>query len=280
MSNDTRRSKSPAWRIATTLAVTEPVSWGVLYYAFAVFLDPMERDLGWSRIQLTGAFSLALLVSGFAGVPIGRWLDNHGPGRLMTAGSIVAVALVVAWSRVTSFPVFVVIWALIGICMAATFYEPAFAAIARWFTTSRSRALTLVTFGGGFASVVFIPLAAWLVERRGWREALIVLAAVLATITIPLHASLIRYDRLRDARTASTRFDLSLGASLRTRSFRWLSIAFGLAMVTNVAILVLLIPLLIARGESPTVAASATAAIGLLALPGRLMSRFPPYRGA
>jgi hypothetical protein len=35
------------WRIAATLAVTETVSWGVLYYAFAVFLAPMQRDLGW-----------------------------------------------------------------------------------------------------------------------------------------------------------------------------------------------------------------------------------------
>jgi hypothetical protein len=52
------------WILVTALAVTELTSWGVQYYAFAVFLRPMEGELGWSRSAMTGAFSLALLVSG------------------------------------------------------------------------------------------------------------------------------------------------------------------------------------------------------------------------
>lgn len=42
---------------------------GILFYSFAVFLAPMQADLGWSVAQLTGAYSLALLVSGVAPVP-------------------------------------------------------------------------------------------------------------------------------------------------------------------------------------------------------------------
>src|SRR5690242_10871321 len=52
------------WVLVWTLGVTETVSWGILNYAFGVFLAPMERDLGWSRATLSGAFSLALLLSG------------------------------------------------------------------------------------------------------------------------------------------------------------------------------------------------------------------------
>ena len=48
---------------ALTLALTELVSWGILYYAFTVIQTPMQRELGWSRSALTGAFSLALLLS-------------------------------------------------------------------------------------------------------------------------------------------------------------------------------------------------------------------------
>ena len=60
--------RTRAWGIVGALSVTETVSWGILYYAFAVFLLPMQRDLGFSAAQLTGAFSLALLVSAVAGI--------------------------------------------------------------------------------------------------------------------------------------------------------------------------------------------------------------------
>ena len=52
------------WVLVATLGVTETISWGVLYYAFTVYLAPMGDDLGWSRGQITGAFSLAVLLSG------------------------------------------------------------------------------------------------------------------------------------------------------------------------------------------------------------------------
>ena len=78
------------WRIVRTLAVTETISWGVLYYAFAVLLVPMRVDLGLSTATLTGAFSLAVAVTGLAALPAGRWVDRHGARALMTVGSIAA----------------------------------------------------------------------------------------------------------------------------------------------------------------------------------------------
>ncbi|HEY3083566.1 MAG TPA: MFS transporter, partial [Chloroflexota bacterium] len=61
------------WTIVAVLAVTETVSWGVLYYAFAVFQVPMQHELGWSKSELTGAFSVALATSALAAFPVGRW---------------------------------------------------------------------------------------------------------------------------------------------------------------------------------------------------------------
>src|SRR5207244_7642240 len=88
------------WILAVTLGFCETVSWGVLYYAFSVLIAPTTAELGWSRAELSGALSVMLVVSGLAGLVVGRWLDEHGPRILMTAGSIVAVPLVSAWSRV------------------------------------------------------------------------------------------------------------------------------------------------------------------------------------
>jgi MFS family permease len=150
-----------------TLAVTETTSWGVLYYAFTVFLTPMQEELGWSRGALTGAFSLALLLSGLAGIPVGRWLDRRGPRSLMTLGLCTATLLVLAWAEVQRLTMFYLIWAGIGVTMAAVLYEPAFFVVATWFVRQRGRALTVLTLVAGLASVIYIPSAGWLVQWQG-----------------------------------------------------------------------------------------------------------------
>ncbi|HYX89222.1 MAG TPA: MFS transporter [Gaiellaceae bacterium] len=104
------RAAQYGWTIVAVLAVTEMVSWGVLYYAFAVFLPSMQHALGWSRTELTGAFSLALATSALAAVPVGRWLDRHSPRALMTIGSLAGALLVLAWSQVHDLLVFYVVW--------------------------------------------------------------------------------------------------------------------------------------------------------------------------
>ena len=273
-----RASAPPgAWPQVLALSVTETVSWGVLYYAFAVLLVPMGDDLGWSRAQLTGAFSLALLVAGVAGVPIGRWLDQHGPRALMTAGSALATLLVLAWAGVDRLPLFYAVWVGIGVAMAAVLYEPAFAVIAVWFPERRARghALTVLTFVAGFASVIFIPLTSWLIDRLSWRPTLVVLAATLALVTIPLHALALRprpeVERRGMTGVIGGRNLSSLSSLFRTGAFWALSGGFFLVMTAVVAVTIHLIPYLQERGFSAGFAAGAAGLVGLLALPGRLI---------
>ena len=56
--------------------------------------------MGWSRTQVTGAFSLALLVAGMAAIPVGHWLDARGARALMTVGSVLGALLFVAFAAV------------------------------------------------------------------------------------------------------------------------------------------------------------------------------------
>jgi MFS family permease len=282
------------WVMLLALSFTQVTSWGILYYGFSVFLKPMGSDLHWSRATMTGAFSLALATSGVAGLFVGRWLDRHGPRLLMTVGSCTAALLLLALSMVRSIALFYLIWAAIGVAMAAIFYEPAFAAIATWFIRYRSRALTIITFIGGFASVIYIPLISWLVRTQGWRAAMVILAIVLAITTIPLHALILRrrpqdLGLLPDGGVAgndpqsSVLSPQSLEKSVRARdaihsmSFRWLTGAFFLAFLANVAVTVHLIPYLTDHGFSTGFAATAAGLIGTLALPGRLI--FTPLGG-
>lgn len=273
------------WVMVVTLAITETTSWGILFYSFAVFLKPMGEELGWSRGAMTGAYSLALALSGVAALPVGRWLDRHGPRLLMTAGSCIAVLLVVAWAAVQSLAVFYIVWAGIGVVMAAVLYEPAFQVVATWFRRKRGRALTVLTFLAGFASVIYIPLAGWLVQVQGWRGALVTLAVILAVGTIPLHALILRrspgdMELTVDGEAAAPgegsvaatpERSLTTREALRGAAFWLLAAAFFLNGLGGGAIIVHFVPFLTDQGYGAGFAASMAGAIGVLALPGRLI---------
>src|SRR5579885_1740447 len=273
------------WVMLVTVSCTEMISWGILYYGFTVFVKPMQAALGWSTAELTGAFSLALLCSAVAALPVGSLLDRYGTRWLMTTGSCAASLLLLAWALVQNLTLFYLIWVGIGIAMALVLYDPAFALVAIWFRRKRAHALTVLTFIAGFASVVFVPLAEWLVQMQGWRMALVTLALLLAIITIPLHALVLRrrpedLGLMPDGLPASAALafaptkseqSVSARAALRGAAFWWMAAAFALAMLTAGAITVHLLPYLIDRGYSASFAASMVGLIGIMALPGRLI---------
>ncbi len=244
------------WVMLVTVSCTEMISWGILYYGFTVFVKPMQAALGWSTAELTGAFSLALLCSAVAALPVGSLLDRYGTRWLMTTGSCAASLLLLAWALVQNLTLFYLIWVGIGIAMALVLYDPAFALVAIWFRRKRAHALTVLTFIAGFASVVFVPLAEWLVQMQGWRMALVTLALLLAIITIPLHALVLRrrpedLGLMPDGLPASAALafaptkseqSVSARAALRGAAFWWMAAAFALAMLTAGAITVHQLP--------------------------------------
>ncbi len=266
------------WIVVAALCVTETVSWGILYYGFPVLLRPMETDLGFSRVEVTGAFSTGMGVAALAALPVGRWIDRHGARALMTLGSCLGTALLVVWSQVESLAALYAVWGLMGLALAATLYEPAFAAVVGWFATrGRDKALLTVTLAGALASTIFMPIEAWLVARLGWRQALLMLAGLLAALTIPLHALMLRPAPRSappgpGAERAEARVGgLTLSASARTTVFWVLAAAFFVGNFTTNSVTIHLIPYLADRGYSPTVAAVMIGWIGAMQLPARLV---------
>jgi len=260
------------------LSITETVSWGILYYGFPVMLRPMEADLGFSRVEITAALSLGLATSALAELPVGRWIDRHGARGIMTLGTCLATALLLVWSRVESLGALYAVWALMGLALAATLYEPAFAAIVGWFPThGRDRALLVVTLVAALASTIFMPFEAWLVDRLGWRGALATLALLLVVPTLPIHALVLRRPP-RPARPDATAAaaiasvpGLTLGAATRTGVFWVLALAFLASNFTTNTVTVHLIPYLSERGYSPTLAAAMIGWMGAMQLPARLV---------
>ena len=269
------------WTIAVTLAITETISWGIIYYAFTVFIAPMETDLGWSRSQLTGGFSLSLLIAGAMAFPVGTWIDRHGARWLMTVGSILASLLIVAWSQVTDVTMFYLIWAGLGVCAAMVLYDPAFAVMAIWFSRRRATALAIITFAAGLASTIFVPLSDALLHTFGWRQSILILGGFLAITTILPHALILRRrpadlgllpDGEANALTTHARVvNRSLSEALHSRYFWLLTLAFSLAYLASNAIRVHFIPFLIDAKIDASTAALASGSIGIMQVAGRLV---------
>ncbi|GAA3566104.1 MFS transporter [Microlunatus spumicola] len=261
-------------RVLVTLCVTETTSWGVLYYAFPVLGVRISADTGWSLTRLTAAFSLGLVVSAVLGIGVGRWLDRHGPRWLMTFGSVLAVLATVGVALAPTFAWFVTAWAVAGVAMSAVLYPPAFAALTRWFGEARVRALTVLTLAAGLASTIFAPLTAGLAARLDWRTTYLVLAVLLAVVTVPAHVWGLRLPwPARPAHrpaTASSRVPHAPRQVLRSRAFRTLVVSFGLATLTSYVVVVNLVPLLGERGIGASTAAVVLSVGGVGQVIGRL----------
>jgi MFS family permease len=268
---DFRRCQ-PRRTVLATLCFTEAISWGCLVYAFPVLIGPMERELGASRPDLGAAFSLALLVSALAAVPVGRWLDRAG-GRLpMTVGSGLAAVGLLAWSRVETtwqlYPTF----AVLGLAMSLVLYEAAFALLARSFAPSPLRAMALLTMLAALGGIAFPPLTNGLVEAVGWRGCLTILAAGLFVLTALPHATLLRaIGPARASNPRATAAESSVAQAIGTSGFWALTAAFVLGSFTWMALVVHFVPYLIETGHSATFAAAALGLLAGMQIPGRAL---------
>jgi MFS family permease len=241
------------------------MSYGILFYSFGVFTTPIEAELGFSRAQSSLAFSMALLVAGLVAIPVGRYVDKHGARAVMTLGSVLATVLLIAWSQVQSLAGFYLVWLGLGLTMSAVLYEVAFTVIAVWFDASRQRAMLLITLIAGLASTIFIPLETYLITQLGWRQALWVLAGLLA-ITIPLHAVFLRHKSHQHKETMVS----DARAVFRTQRFWWFVIAIATVRIAASAMSAHTVPLLLERGHTAALVAVMAGGVGLMQLVGRI----------
>lgn len=270
MGQENRAEGWHAWRVVAALGVTQVVSWGTLYYAFAVVMAGVQADLGASAPTVVGAYSLALLVSGFAAAPVGRLIDQRGARLPMAAGSVAATLLLVAFAHVESVAALYLFWAGLGAAMSVVLYEPAFAALALVFRAGLRRAITSLTLIAGFASTVFWPLTQWLEAHLGWRDAVLVLAALNLLLCVPLHALFLpakgRGGHAGQAGSAEGRARL-----LRDPRFRWLAAAFTLHMLAQSSLSVHLLTMLQSQGFTPARAAWLAALVGPMQVAARML---------
>lgn len=256
-------------RVLAVLCLTQITSWGILYYAFPVLSVSIAQREGWSLPLITAAFSLGQLACAATGLPVGRILDRAGPRTVMSVGSMGAVAGIVLIAASANQLMFTVGWVVAGAAMGAVLYPPAFAALTRWWGADRVKALTVLTLAGGLASTVFAPLAALLDDRLSWRGTYLVLAFVLAVLTIPAHWFGLRGPWPHPPTAEHEDFS-DHTVIVRSRAFATLTLTLCLGAFVTFAGVFNLVPLLREQGSGPGLAALALGLGGAGQVVGRL----------
>ncbi len=217
-----------------------------------------------------------MVVSGALAPVVGTLCDVAGSRRVFFAGAVLGSAGLAAFSRATEGWQVLAAWALlVGPAMACTFYEPAYVTIDQWFAgRSTGTAIGVLTLVAGLSAPIFVPLTQWLVEDMGWRNATLVLAAVLLVVVGAL-ALVFLSDRPREE-ARRERLDpagsyRALAASFRytNRTFWLVSVSFFLGFAANFALLFHQVAYLQELGLSAATAALAAGLAGLVGLPAR-----------
>jgi MFS family permease len=273
------------------LSLPQLITWGSVFYTFSLLMTPLEAELGMSRAESSLAFSLALLAEGLMAYLVGRWIDAGHERLVMTVGSIWIGLGLLGHSLVQSKAGFYAAWIWLGLGLAATLYTPAFAVVTRRFPQDFRRAIITLTFLGGLASTVFIPLFAWWMDLWGWRQALWALAALQWCVCLPLHAWLLQgaprphrtQGPLRSLKSApghppnaadstdSPTPPASVREHLRHRPFWLLALFMVLMMAVTAALPAHMIALLQEAGLSSAWVIAVPAAIGVIQVVGRLV---------
>jgi MFS family permease len=255
---------------------------------YIVFIGPLEREFGWSRSQLTGIYSVYLLVAGGLAPLVGMFFDRYGPRLVYTTGlACLAVAYVLGGFLTSLWQFYAFMGVMVGIGSGLAGMVPASGLLVRWFRTRLSTAMGIAFAATGMGSLTFVPLAQAMLVEYDWRMTyrilgggMLLLVPVVA-LAIPWklfaagHPAYQTPSRLREMAAQGW----TLGAAMKTPLFWALARVFFFTSLGMFTVIVQSVVFFIDAGFSPLVAAAAFGVTGMLsvvsvAASGPLADRF------
>jgi MFS family permease len=177
--------------VVTALGLSQTLAWASSYYLPAILADPIGASIGVSRSWVFAAFSAALLIAAFAGPAVGRVIDRYGGRGVLAFSNIVLAVGLVALAATVNTAMLFAAWAILGVGMALGLYDAGFAALAALYGQSARGPITGITLFAGFASTVSWPISTFLNSTLGWRETVLVWAALNLIAGLPLNRFLL-----------------------------------------------------------------------------------------
>ena len=284
LSDDTKRSE---WREHRWLVVAAAMGVGlsaVPGYTIGVFVQPLSQEFRWPPGDVVLGISLMSLIVGIAAAVTGFAVDRWGTRRLALTGTLVICGCFVSFAFMrNSHTLFYGIWAVLA--LGITFASPMvwLKPVVDSFTATRGLAVSVTLCGSNFVGAIAPMLAATVIEIGDWRRAFLALSAFMLLGTLPVAWFCFFDSGERQPRDAALqRTDERSGSvvlhgidvpdAVRTRNFWCMAIAFCLAGLGINCLLVHLVPMLVGRGISALLAASAVSSWSIAAIAGRLIA--------
>jgi MFS family permease len=236
--------------------------------AYSVVAVPLSAEFQPSRMVLMLTVTIMMLVSGVVSPVFGTLMDRWSLRLLMGAGAGLIIAGFVALSFATSFVHVLIIYGLF-LAPANVLIGPMAATVllSRWFVRRRGTALGIAIAGVSLGGFVYPPLAQVLLDSHHWREALRLLAGIVALSVVP--ATLLIVNRPADrglhpdgaASDPDTRHEPGATAHLALRelladpTFWILAAIFGVVMGGMTGMVTSLVPLAVDEGIDASTAA-------------------------
>jgi hypothetical protein len=259
------------WRAVSVLGVTEILSWGALFYPPVLTVPLIAADHGWSPPFAMAGFSVGLFVGGLCSRYVGGAIDRLGGHVVMPIGSLIGALGLAGLVFAPGVLGYFAAWITIGIAMAASLYDPAFATLGRIFGSAARTPITALTLVAGFASTVSWPATQFLIQTVGWRGAYLVYAALLAGLAAPLHAFALPRQHAGGTSRHATSADQAGKVFVPSQGFAFVLVAAGFASYAFVpsALSAQLLAIFQRFGLAP----ATVVAIGMLFGPAQVLAR-------
>lgn len=270
------------WIVAATFLAAFVFA-GCGFYAFSLFVTPLEAEFLWTRREVMTALTIYFIVSGASGPPVGRMVDRFGPRMVMVAGAVVAGAGFMLLGQVQELWQFYAIYFFIGAAMSATGIIPGTAVVSNWFRRRRGLAIGFMSAGLGAGGLILAPvIGGAVIPAMGWRAAyrmmaglvwLIVPVALLVVRTGP-EAMGLRPDDGRPGEDpqpvpSAPAAGLSPRDALSTGAFWFMAISFVTFGFSEVTIIQSQVPYLEETGFPVALAAGVLGGVGLWSTIGK-----------
>ena len=188
----TRRGVHYAWVIAAVTFLAMLTTSAALGLPGAM-LQPLAKEFGWTTDELSSVFAVRFALFGLLGPFAAVFIGRFGLRRIMVvAASFIAAAMVLATGITQLWQLFL-LWGLVLGCGTGLTALVLGAMVAnRWFTSNRGLVVGLFAASTATGQLIFLPIAAWMIENMGWRYAVIPVFA--ACVVVALLATLFMRD--------------------------------------------------------------------------------------
>ena len=277
------------WKTVFAGAVIACWGYGSWYYGMSALFTPLIAEFGWTRAQLSLAFSMRSIEGGLEGPFGGMLIDKYGERKITIISTIIACTGLVALLYVKELWQFIFVWGfVVSLGFNLGLYDTVNSAVSKWFIRKRGRALSFVTLGGGLGGPIIVPLMAWLIKNYGWRSSLQFVAGSTIVICLPLAWFFMKdgppekYGMLPDGNTVIEsddpseinfveEYNFTPKEALQTRSFWMMLIAFMLSGGITAMVTMHQIPYLLDLGIDQIAAAGVLGLMATMSLPGRVL---------